>query len=254
MRTKLALEDWDKKIKMDAQNTERKNAMEKNFPVKAFLLFVAAIVLLFFACANSNKRFADEYYEQGLVFYQSMEYDRSIDDFTKALEINPRDEENHKVYYMRGRSYLESRQYDRAISDFTKALEICPDTDGATRFAIIEARGNSYHALNKNDAAIKDFSDAISLNKWHKNIKYVYNNRGWIRQRMEDYEKAIEDYSAALAIDPAFASAYFGRAAAYDKSGNLPRAIEDAKEALRLEPENRKYDDLLFELRAKMKS
>jgi hypothetical protein len=29
--------------------------------------------------------------------------------------------------------------------------------------------------------------------------------------------------------------------------------LEDAKEALRLEPETKKYDDLVFELKAKMK-
>ncbi len=214
---------------------------------------MAAIMLLFFACANNNKKYADEYYEQGLVFYKSMEYDRSIDDFTKALEINPKDKENYKVYYMRGRSHFENRQYDEAINDFTKALEICPVTDKATRFSIIESRGNSYHALNKKDAAIKDFSDAIALNPGHKNIKYVYSNRGWVWQNKEDYQKALKDYYAALAIDPAFAPAYYGRASAYYKSGNLPRAIEDAKEALRLKPETKKYDDLVFELKAKMK-
>ncbi len=227
--------------------------MLKNSSIKSFILFMAAIVLLFLACANSNKKYADEYYAQGLVFYKSMEYDRSIDDFTKALEINPKDEENHKVYYMRGRSYLENRQYDQAINDFTKALEICPETDKATRFSIMESRGNSYHALNKNDAAIKDFSDAIALNLEHKNMKYVYNNRGWVWQNKEDYQKALKDYYAALAIDPAFAPAYFGRASSWYKLGNLPRALEDAKEALRLEPESKKYDDLVFELRSKMK-
>ena len=221
--------------------------------LKTLLLFMAAIVLLFFACANSNKKYADEYYEQGLVFYKSMEYDRSIDDFTKALEINPKDKENHKVYYMRGRSYLENRQYNEAINDFTKALEICPDTDKATKFSIIESRGNAYHALNKNDAAFTDFSDAIALNPGHKNIKYVFNNRGWILQSKQDYKKALKDYYAALAVDPAFAPSYYGRASAYSKLGNLPRALEDAKEALRLEPETKKYDDLLFELRSKMK-
>jgi tetratricopeptide (TPR) repeat protein len=231
----------------------RKDTMLKKFSIKAFILFMTAAMLLLVACANSNKKYADEYYKQGLVFYNSMEYDRSIDDFTKALEINPKDKENHKVYYMRGRSYMENRQYDQAINDFTKALEICPDTDKATKFSIIESRGNSYHALNKNDAALNDFSDAIALNRWHKNIKYVYNNRGWIWQSKKDYEKAIKDYSAALKKDPAFAPSYYGRASAYSKSGNLPRAIEDAKEALRLDPENKKYDDLLFELRSKMK-
>ena len=227
--------------------------MPKFFSPKTLTLFLAAIMLLLVACANNNKKYADAYYEQGLVFYKSMEYDRSIDDFTKALEINPKDKENHKVYYMRGRSHMGNRQYKEAINDFTKALEICPDTDKATKFSIIESRGNAYHVLNKNEAALKDFSDAIALNPRHKNIKYVYNNRGWIRQGKQDYEKAIKDYYAALTIDPAFAPSYYGRASAYSKSGNLPRAIEDAKEALRLDPENKKYDDLLFELRSKMK-
>ncbi len=59
--------------------------MLKFFPQRTLILLMAAIVLLFFACANNNKKYADEYYEQGLVFYKSMEYDRSIDDFTKAL-------------------------------------------------------------------------------------------------------------------------------------------------------------------------
>ena len=227
--------------------------MFKNVPLKTVISFILLTLLLFAACANKNKRHADKYYEQGLVFYNSMEYDRSIEDFTKALEINPKDKENHKVYYMRGRSYLENRQYDQAINDFAKALEICPDEDKTTKFSIIESRGNSYHALNKNDAALKDFSAAIALNRWHKNIKYVYNNRGWIWQSKKNYEKAIQDYSAALKKDPAFAPSYYGRASAYAKSGNLPRAIEDAKEALRLDPENKKYDDLLFELKSKMK-
>ena len=227
--------------------------MQKISPTKTLALFLAATMLLLGACANTNKKYADAYYEQGLVFYKSMEYDRSIDDFTKALEINPTDKENHKVYYMRGRSYMGNRRYNAAINDFTKALEICPDTDKATKFSIIESRGNAYHALNKKEAALKDFSNAIALNPGHQNIKYVYNNRGWIWQSRQDYEKAIKDYYAALAIDPAFAPSYYGRASAYSKSGNLPRAIEDAKEALRLDPETKKYDDLLFELRSKMK-
>ena len=227
--------------------------MLKTFSIRTSICFMAVSMLLLAACASDNKKYADEYYEQGLVFYESMEYYRSIDDFTKALEINPKDEENYKVYYMRGKAYLENRQYNAAINDFTKALEICPDTDKATKFLIIESRGNSYHALNKNDAALKDFSDAIALKPFHKNIKYAYYNRAWIWQSKKDYAKAIEDYSAALKKDPAFAPSYFGRASAYSKSGNLPRAIADAKEALRLDPENKKYDDLLFELRGKQK-
>jgi tetratricopeptide (TPR) repeat protein len=225
----------------------------KDFFAKALMVAMAASMLLFMSCASNDKKFADKYYEQGLVFYNSMEYDRSIDDFTKALEINPKDQENYKVYYMRGKSYLKNRQYDPAVNDFTKALEVCPATDNETRFLILESRGDAYQALNKNDAAIKDFSDAIALNPQHENIKFVYANRGWAWQNKADYQKASQDFYAALAVDAKFAPAYYGRAQSWDKLGNSERALEDAKEALRLEPANQKYEDLVFELRAKIK-
>jgi tetratricopeptide (TPR) repeat protein len=53
-----------------------------------------------------------------------MEYGRSIDSFSKVLELAPAGEENNRIYYMRGRSYLKDRQYDKAIYDFSKALEL----------------------------------------------------------------------------------------------------------------------------------
>jgi tetratricopeptide (TPR) repeat protein len=65
--------------------------------------------------------------------------------------------------------------------------------------------------------------------------------------------KASKDFYAALAIDSAFAPAYFARAHSWEKLGNLARALEDAKEALRLAPQTKKYEDLVFELRAKIK-
>jgi tetratricopeptide (TPR) repeat protein len=222
--------------------------MLKNISKIATIVLMAALVPFFISCSKSNKKYADEYYEKGLIFYKGMEYDRSIDDFTKALETNPKDKENYKVYYMRGRSYLKNRQYDKAISDFTKALEICPQTDKETKFLILESKGNSYHALNKNDDAIKDFSAAIA-----ENIKYVYNNRGWAWRNMENYPKAVKDFYDALAIDPSFAPSYYGRALSWYKLGNLQRALEDAKEALRLAPETKKYDDLVFEIKAQIK-
>ena len=228
--------------------------MFKNLCINAMIIVGVVVMLLFWACASSNQKYADEYYQQGLVFYKSMEYERAVDNFAKALEINPKDKENYKFYFMRGRSYLKNRQYDQAVNDFNSALEKCPDRDKETRFLIFESRGNAYHALNKKDEAIKNFSDAIALNPEHAHIKYIYYNRGWVWQNKEEYQKASNDFYAALDIDSTFAPAFYGRAQSWYKMGNLKRALEDAKEALRLEPTTKKYEDLVFELRAKMKN
>ena len=51
------------------------------------------------------------------------QYDQALFDFTKAIELNPKDAD---AYINRGFVYDKKGQYDQAISNFTKALEINP--------------------------------------------------------------------------------------------------------------------------------
>ena len=102
------------------------------------------------SCSKGYNKHADDYYEQGMLFYETMEYGRSIDSFTKVLELAPGGQENNRVYFMRGRGYLKSRQFDQAVYDFTKALELTDEGDTETRFLILEMRGDAF--LGKNDA------------------------------------------------------------------------------------------------------
>jgi tetratricopeptide (TPR) repeat protein len=46
---------------------------------------------------NSND--ADAYYNSGLTYYESGQYHKAIDDYTKAIELNP---EDAKAYVGRG--------------------------------------------------------------------------------------------------------------------------------------------------------
>ena len=81
-------------------------------------------ILVTLSCSKGYNKYADEHYAQGKIFYENMEYGRSIDSFSKVLELAPAGEENNRIFYMRGRSYLKDRQYDKAIYDFSKALEL----------------------------------------------------------------------------------------------------------------------------------
>jgi tetratricopeptide (TPR) repeat protein len=49
-------------------------------------------------------------------------------------------------------------------------------------------------------------------------------------------DRAIEDFTAALRIDPNYANAYNNRGNAYDDKGMYDRAIEDYTAALRIDP------------------
>jgi tetratricopeptide (TPR) repeat protein len=211
-----------------------------------------SVVLLMLAtavsCSKGYNKYADEYYAQGKIFYQNMDYDRSIDSFTKVLELAPAGEENNRVYYMRGRSYLKNRRFDQAIYDFTRALELTGDSDKSMRFLIFEMRGDAYFGKNAWTSAIQDYWKALAEDVDNENAKYVYLNRGWASLNNNDLESAIKDFDRAVSIDSKLAEAYYGRGNAWLKKADPQRALADAKEALKLKPDVTKYDDFVYEI------
>jgi tetratricopeptide (TPR) repeat protein len=100
------------------------------------------------------------------------------------------------------------------------------------------------------DNAIIDYSAAIRLIPKHEDIKDIYHNRAWSWINNENYDKAIEDFSSAISIDPKFDDSYYGRAYVWYKKADLQRAIVDAKEAVKLNPTNKTYDDLLYNIKS----
>jgi tetratricopeptide (TPR) repeat protein len=212
------------------------------------LTLAALMALTMLSCSKGYNKHADEYYEQGRIFYENMEYGRSAESFTKVLELAPAGEENNRVYYMRGRAYLKNRQYDPAIYDFTKALELTEEGDKSMRFLIHQMRGDSQFGKSAWIEAFHDYSKALMLVPEHENAKYVYLKRGWTFLNTKDPDAAIKDFGRSLAFDPAFAEAYYSRANAWLLKQDSQRALSDAKQALKLQPNMKKYDDFVFEI------
>lgn len=215
-------------------------------------LFAFVILITILSCSTGYNKHADQYFEEGLLFFERMEYVRSIESFDKVLELAPYGEDNNVVYYNRGMAYLKNRQYDKSIYDFTKALGLTLGGDDDLRFDILVFRGNAYQKCNEFDSAIKDYSDAIELIPKHANIKHIYCNRAWVRFTKGDNAEAINDFSKAIIIDPKLDAAYYGRASIWFKEKDFQRALIDAKEAVKLNPAESKYEDLLYEIKSSM--
>jgi tetratricopeptide (TPR) repeat protein len=150
-------------------------------------------------------------------------------------------------------AYFKQRQYDESIYQFTKALELIPEKSNKRKFNVLEWRGNAYQQNKDFDKAIKDYSSAIPFNPKHEHVKNIYHNRAWSWINKKKFDKAIEDFSSAISIDPEFDASYYGRAYVWYKKADLQRAIIDAKEAVKLNPANKKYDDLLYEIKSSKK-
>ena len=169
------------------------------------------------------------------------------------MELAPYGKDNDLVYYNLGMAYYKQRQYDESIYQFTKALELIPKKGIKRKFKVLEWRANTFQQKKKFDSAIKDYSDAIQLIPTHENIKNIYHNRAWSWINKGNYDKAIDDFSSAISIDPEFDASYYGRAYVWYKKADLQRAIIDAKEAVKLSPANKRYDDLSYKIKASMK-
>ena len=94
---------------------------------------------------------------RGICYVESGNYQQSLNDLSKAIELNPKDA--WIFYSARGISYYLSGDYQRAINDFNKAIELSPEDADAYGL-----RGIAYARLGNNQEAIKDSNKVIELN------------------------------------------------------------------------------------------
>jgi tetratricopeptide (TPR) repeat protein len=89
--------------------------------------------------------------------------------------------------------------------------------------------------LGQLDKAIEDCSAAIRLEP--KSAEYL-NNRGFMWTEKHEFDKAIDDFNRAIALDRSHAAAYDNRGLAWGAKGATDKAIDDHNTAIRLDPEN----------------
>jgi tetratricopeptide (TPR) repeat protein len=73
--------------------------------------------------AATSPDYAYAYLDIGLAYRENHDWDRAIENFSKAIEIDP---DNVYAYYNRGGNYYEKGDYDNAIADLTRALKLAP--------------------------------------------------------------------------------------------------------------------------------
>jgi tetratricopeptide (TPR) repeat protein len=71
----------------------------------------------------------------------------------------------------------------------------------------------------------------------------AYNNRAKTFAQLGQFERAIDDFTRAIAIRSAFAEAYLGRADAEERLGRLEDSASDYRRALELDPSNASIRD-----------
>ncbi|ELV06305.1 tetratricopeptide repeat protein, partial [Brachyspira hampsonii] len=74
--------------------------------------------------SNNNYTLFEAYFNRGANYNFIEKYNKAIEDFNKAIEINP----NYCVtYYNRGISYFKLGYYEKSVEDFSKTIKIFSD-------------------------------------------------------------------------------------------------------------------------------
>ncbi|MBN1364684.1 MAG: tetratricopeptide repeat protein [Syntrophaceae bacterium] len=92
-------------------------------------------------------------------------------------------------------------------------------------------RGNAYIKLNQYQRAIEDFNNVILLKP---DCAAAYYNKGTAYYKINQYQRAIEDFNNVIILQPDYVEAYNNRGLAYGRLANFHRAIADFNKAIRL--------------------
>jgi Flp pilus assembly protein TadD len=140
---------------------------------RVLCLACLCIVLALAACGST----AEDHFRQGNEFSQSGDFDKAVEEYQRALELEP---ENVDAMSNLGVAYYNLDQLAEAIEQYSKALELAP-----------------------RDADIHSNLAAAHVQK--------YQQSGAPAQ----LESALEEYTEAVELEPNLAEAHFGLGVVY---------------------------------------
>lgn len=149
--------------------------------------------------------------------------------FTQVIELEPK---NLDAYFYRAIAKNDLGDYRGAIVDYSKIIVEEPDAD--TYFN----RGNSRYSLKDFSGAKEDYAKAVMLDKTFIDALY---SLACVKLDLEEYENAIKDFTAVIKQVPDNYNTYILRASAYKAMEQFTKALNDYSTAILIEPSSNNY-------------
>lgn len=121
---------------------------------------------------------------------------------------------------------------DEQIRACTLVIETVGQDPAERRLALL-ARATTYSENGEYDKAIADYSAAIATDP---NDDYAYLGRADAYRLKNDYDRALAELNAFIQRKPSKASAYYSRGRVYAAKGDFTRALADCTRATELDP------------------
>lgn len=161
---------------------------------------------------------------EGRINYKLYNYAKAEDIFVALHKQNQDDDE--VILYL-ARIQINREMYDEAISLLSKVINKNPSNETALMLRASALKDNGLF-----EQALEDYTSLIALNPQ----AIYFNRRGLIYEEFANWNKAKEDYSSSLKLNPSWAVSYNNRGYVSMKMGHYEDAKKDFELALKYSP------------------
>ena len=124
----------------------------------------------------------NEAFERGMDAFVKEDFSESVEEFTKAIEIDP---DFALTYAGRGAALMKMNEIDESLADFDHAIEIDPDYPKTYHL-----RGLARIERGDHEGALEDFGNAIDLDP---DYGPAYYSRATLQIKLGREDLATED-------------------------------------------------------------
>lgn len=161
-------------------------------------------------------------------------FDAAKTEFEQGIHYNPTSAELH---YNLGKLYSMQDDWENARQQFEQALRI-----DSTYAEAMDALGLSQEALGQDASALNNYEKAIALNEKRKGtFTSPYVNLSNYYNRAENSPRAVEYADKAIELDSNCDPAWFQKARAAERGGDLQGAVAALNTAISINPRAAAY-------------
>jgi tetratricopeptide (TPR) repeat protein len=171
------------------------------------------------------------YFERARIFLDKGDFDSALRDMNEALARYP----NHaEILCRRAIIYKTMKRYHEAAEDLDRVVDRFGDRDTPSelRFNLYATLGHCQLQMGRHELAIQAYDKALRIKP--KSLVCLVE-RACASRDLEDYDKALEDLSAAIVNWPNSPEPYLERARVCDIMGRSEQAERDRKTAKQLD-------------------
>jgi Flp pilus assembly protein TadD len=210
---------------------------------RAFAAVALVLALAGAGLADAPKT-AEEWYKRANEMYQEGAVDEAIGSLQEAIKLKP---DYAEALALLGAAYVESGEFAKATEPYKKASDLKPND-----YAILLGYSNALEGAGLQEDELPIVKRLFNMNKndMVTGIKYLTLIEAAGREKMvNDYIAVLEDLRKLPNFDPTYTAKL---ARAYNKTGNLPKAIGVYQELVKSSPENAEYWTGLANAQAKV--